>query len=236
MSDSKTAIIAAMAAMIMMVSAVAVFAVSDDASADETEKEYSIYIDLGGTVSAYFLGVEEDYGEASWETVQATNAKDALIAACEQKFGEGSITFNDWGGIDTINGMSGSGGSLKSEQSTGWDDVYFYPVQFVKEDGVWEQGSVTIHNYTGESTTFALTFQPSPSTTSLWSTPSLIAATGLSTTSSRAPTAGPDGARSASLTSPWLGLSSKNSPPPWLSETHTRLSSCTLPRTLSTRL
>ncbi|MBR6205467.1 MAG: Ig-like domain-containing protein, partial [Candidatus Methanomethylophilaceae archaeon] len=160
MSDSKTAIIAAMAAMIMMVSAVAVFAVSDDASADETEKEYSIYIDLGGTVSAYFLGVEEDYGEASWETVQATNAKDALIAACEQKFGEGSITFNDWGGIDTINGMSGSGGSLKSEQSTGWDDVYFYPVQFVKEDGVWEQGSVTIHNYTGESTTFALTFQP----------------------------------------------------------------------------
>ena len=160
MSDSKTAIIAAMAAMIMMVSAVAVFAVSDDASADETEKEYSIYIDLGGTVSAYFLGVEEDYGEASWETVQATNAKDALIAACEQKFGEGSITFNDWGGIDTINGMSGSGGSLKSEQSTGWDDVYFYPVQFVKEDGVWGQASVTIPNYTGESTTFALTFQP----------------------------------------------------------------------------
>ncbi len=126
-------------------------------------KEYSFYIDLGGTISGFFLGTDADYGEGSWETVTAATAREALTLACEQKFGEDSLVLTKgkygWS-ITSVNGMPGNGGSLKSEQSTGWDDVYFYPVQFVKEDGVWGQASVTIPNYTGESTTFALTFQP----------------------------------------------------------------------------
>jgi hypothetical protein len=125
--------------------------------------EYNIYIDLGGKVSAMIMGVDGDFGAPSWETVYATNAKDALTAACEQKFGEGSLVYKEssWGtSIDTINGMSGNGISFRSNEAESWDDVYYYPVQFVMEDGVWEQASVTIPNYVGESTTFAVVILP----------------------------------------------------------------------------
>ncbi len=125
--------------------------------------EYNIFIDLGGVISGFFLGTEGDYGEPSWETVEATNAKDALTAACEQKFGEGSLVYKEssWGtSIDTINGISGNGISFRSNEAGSWDDVYYYPVQFIMEDGVWEQASVTIPNYVGESTTFAVVILP----------------------------------------------------------------------------
>ena len=125
--------------------------------------EYQIYIDLGGTVSAYFLGTEADYGEGSWETVTASSAKDALALACDQKFGEGSLVYKttSYGtSIDTINGMSGNGGSMKSEQAGSWDDVYFYPVQFICEDDAWRQAEVTIPNYLGTARIFAITFMP----------------------------------------------------------------------------
>ncbi|MBR4226477.1 MAG: leucine-rich repeat protein [Candidatus Methanomethylophilaceae archaeon] len=126
-------------------------------------KTYSIYIDLGGTVSGFFLGTDADYGEGSWETVTATTAMDALTLACEQKFGPGCITYNvsSWGtSISYINGMSGNGGSMKSDQAGSWDDVYFYPVQFIKENDAWRPGEVTIPNYMGNADTFAITFMP----------------------------------------------------------------------------
>ena len=126
-------------------------------------KEYSFYIDLGGTVSGALLGTEADYGDASWETVWALNPKDALTAACDQKFGEGGVTYSEssWGiSIATIGGMSANGISMKSEQSSSWDDVYYYPVQYVMEDGEWGQASQSIPGYTGGSTTFALVMEP----------------------------------------------------------------------------
>ncbi len=125
--------------------------------------EYSIYIDLGGTVSAYFLETEADYGEGSWEVVTATSAKEALTLACDQKFGEGSLVYKEssWGtSIDTIYGMSGNGGSMKSEQAESWDDVYYYPVQYICEDDTWRSAEVTIPNYLGTARTFAITFMP----------------------------------------------------------------------------
>ncbi len=126
-------------------------------------ERYSFYIDLGGTVSGALLGTEADYGDASWETVWALNPKDALTAACEQKFGEGGVTYSEssWGiSIATIGGMSANGISMKSEQSSSWDDVYYYPVQYVMEDGEWGQASQSIPGYTGGSTTFALVMEP----------------------------------------------------------------------------
>ena len=144
-------------------------AVTVDGWSDEIEVtvieplEYNIYIDLGGVISGVIMGTYADYGEPSWETVKAISAIDALTAACEQKFGEGSIVYktSSWGtSIGTINGMSGNGISFRSNEAVSWDDVYYYPVQYIMEDGVWAEASVTIPNYTGDSTTFAIVAQP----------------------------------------------------------------------------
>jgi hypothetical protein len=126
-------------------------------------KEYTFYIDLGGTVSAYFLGTDADYGGPVTGVVDAYNAREALIAVCDLTYGEGSLVLTEtkYGySIYSINGMPGNGGSMKSEQSDSWDDVYFYPVQYVKEDGVWGQAAVTIPNYEGDATEFAIVFEP----------------------------------------------------------------------------
>ncbi len=128
------------------------------------DTEYSIYLDLGGTVSANFLGVDTDFGDGSWQYVRATSAKDALTAACDMKYGEGSLVYKEtkYGySIDTINGMSGNGiGWSSNENTSSYSDVYYYPVQYIQEDGAWSVASVTIPNYTGDETVFAVSMAP----------------------------------------------------------------------------
>ena len=133
-----------------------------DAPAPEP-RGYDIYINLDGTTAGFFMGTDFDYGDGSWEHVTATSARAALIAAAEQKFGAGSLVISDGqygASITTVNGMGGFGSSLSSEQDTyGYGDIYFYPVQWVQENGVWQVCPSSIMDYAGESTTFALTFQ-----------------------------------------------------------------------------
>ena len=125
--------------------------------------DYDIYINLDSTTAGFFMGTDLDYGDASWEHVRAADPRAAIIAAAEQKFGSGSLVIADGqygASITTVNGMSGFGSSLSSEQDTyGYGDIYFYPVQWVQENGVWQVCGSSIMDYAGESTTFALTFQ-----------------------------------------------------------------------------
>ena len=129
-------------------------------------RDYDIYINLDGKTAGFFLGDDEDYGEGEWLHIRAASARDALVAAAEQKFGAGSISYsvNAWGGysLDSINGMNGFGkprSPLTSDQDTfGYGDIYFYPIHWVYENGDWTS-EYSLLTYAGESTTLALTFQ-----------------------------------------------------------------------------
>lgn len=126
-------------------------------------EEYDIYINLDEDTAGFFLGTDLDYGGGSWEHVSATSPAEALRLAAEQKFGPGALvtSASEYGiSLISINGMGGFGGSLSSEQDTwGYGDIYFYPVQWVLVSNVWQVAATTIMDYTGESRTFALTFQ-----------------------------------------------------------------------------
>ncbi|MBP5203669.1 MAG: hypothetical protein J6Z16_03440, partial [Candidatus Methanomethylophilaceae archaeon] len=170
MKEKKTMGIAAFVAVMTVISAVAVVGVasySDDVAADADEKEYEIYIDLGGTLASYMLFDDPvvDYGGPEWVKVTASSPRDALIAACDQKFGEGSLELTSSGYIKTINGMGGNGVVYFSDQSfTGEADqwgISYYPIQFIKEDDGWVYGGTPIASYEGDSTTFAVVCQPS---------------------------------------------------------------------------
>ncbi len=151
------------AILAVLVSLLLSIAPASDSDADEAI-EYSFYIDLGGEVSGTFLGTDLDYGEGGWVRVSAANAKDALTLACEQRFGEGTIVYqeSEWGtSIDTINGMSGNGIGWRSNESSGeWDDVYYYPVQYIYENRAWRVAEVAIPDYTGSATIFAVSVCP----------------------------------------------------------------------------
>ncbi|MBR7005997.1 MAG: hypothetical protein IKH98_03690, partial [Candidatus Methanomethylophilaceae archaeon] len=170
MKEKKTMGIAAFVAIMTVISAVAVVGVasySDVVAADADEKVYDIYIDLGGELSSYILCEDPivDYGGPEWVEVTASSSKDALVAACDLKFGEGSLELTSSGYIKTINGMGGNGICYFSDQSfTGeanqWG-ISYYPVQFIKESDGWVYGGSPIASYDGDSTTFAIVCQPS---------------------------------------------------------------------------
>ncbi len=134
-----------------------------DISIETVLLDYDIYINLDGTTAGFFLGDDVDYGDGSWEHVRAADPRAAIIAAAEQKFGPGSLVLADGpygASITTVNGMGGFGSSLSSEQDTyGYGDIYYYPVQWVQENGAWQVCPSSIMDYAGESTAFALTFQ-----------------------------------------------------------------------------
>lgn len=133
-------------------------------TADPAPEPYSIYFNLDEDTAGFFLGDNKNYGTASWETVLATSPHEALVLAAEQKYGPGAISIQSGAygmSINSIYGMNGFGGILFSQQDLmGYGDIYFYPIQWVLENGQWIECSSSIPSYTGESRTFALTFQP----------------------------------------------------------------------------
>ncbi|MBP6021401.1 MAG: InlB B-repeat-containing protein, partial [Candidatus Methanomethylophilaceae archaeon] len=124
-------------------------------------EDWRYFFDLGGKIAGICLGDGKDYGAQRTVTVSANNPKSAIMLAAEAAYGPGSLTIYSSGWISEINGMPGSGGGISSKQdSWGYGDVFFYPVQYVKENGAWKVADVPIAAYIGQSRDFALAFQP----------------------------------------------------------------------------